>query len=64
MKDLISVSEAAKELNLSPRRIHDFISEGRLPAEKFGAYYLIKRVDLDLVKDRPVGRPKKEKDKK
>ena len=63
MSDLISVSEAAIELNLSPRRIHDFIKDGRLPAEKIGAYYAIKRDDLDLVKDRKVGRPRKTENK-
>lgn len=62
MKDLLTVSEAAKELNIGVRRVHVLISEKRLPAEKFGSYYLIKRVDLDLVKDRPIGRPKKEKE--
>jgi excisionase family DNA binding protein len=63
MKDLLTVSEVAMELELSPRRIHDFIKDGRLPAEKFGSYYLIKRADLDLVKDRSTGRPPKVKDK-
>lgn len=61
MSNLLSVSEAAKELNLSPRRIHDFIKDGRLPAEKIGVYYVIKQADLELVKDRPTGRPKKKK---
>ena len=62
MKDLLTVSEAANELGLSPRRVHDFINEGRLPAEKFGSYYLIKRADLELVKNRTTGRPKKTKE--
>ncbi len=61
MSDFLSVSEAAIELNLSPRRIHDFIKDGRLPAEKIGAYYAIKRKDLNLVKDRTTGRPPKPK---
>ncbi len=64
MKDMLTVSEAAKELNLSPRRIHDFIKSERLPAEKFGSYYLIKKDDLELVRERIVGRPKKSKDSK
>lgn len=59
MKDMLTVSEAAIELNLSPRRIHDFIKAERLPAEKFGSYYLIKRADLELVRERRVGRPPK-----
>ncbi len=61
MSDLLSVSEVAKELNLSPRRVHDFIKAGRLPAEKIGAYYVIKRTDLKMVEGRINGRPAKEK---
>lgn len=62
MNDLLTVSEAAKELNISARRIHQFIEDKRLPAEKLGAYYVIKRADLDLIKDRQVGRPKNKKE--
>lgn len=61
MKDLLTVAEAAKELNIGVRRVHVLINEKRLPAEKLGAYYVIKRKDLDLVKDRPNGRPAKNK---
>lgn len=59
MKDLLTVSEAAAELKIGVRRVHVLISEKRLPAEKLGAYYVIKRKDLELVKDRPNGRPSK-----
>jgi len=61
MKDLLTVSEAAKELKIGVRRVHVLITEGRLPAEKLGSYYVIKRADLDLVRDRPTGRPPKVK---
>jgi hypothetical protein len=37
------------------------VTAGRLPASKFGRDYMIKEADLKLVKDRRVGRPKKEK---
>ena len=63
MNNLITVSEAAKELNVSARRIHQFIKEKRLPAEKLGAYYVIKSADLDLIRDRQIGRPKRTKQK-
>lgn len=63
MNDLLTVAETAKELGLSSRRVHDFIQDGRLPAEKIGSYYVIKKSDLDLVKDRVVGRPPKKKSK-
>ncbi len=60
MKGLLTVSEAAKELNISARRVHALISAGRLPAEKLGSYYVIQRNDLELVRERSVGRPKKD----
>lgn len=63
MKDLLTVVEAAKELNLSRRRVQDLISTKRLPAEKLGSYYVIKRSDLKLVENRTVGRPPKPKEK-
>lgn len=43
-------------------RIHQLISEGRLPAEKIGRDYLIQEVDLKLVEDRKTGRPPKPKE--
>lgn len=61
MKDLLTVAEAAKELNIGVRRVHVLITSERLPAEKLGSYYVIKRADLDLVRDRPTGRPPKVK---
>lgn len=61
MKDLLTVSEAAQELGLSIYRIHDFIQEKRLPAEKLGKQYVIKRSDLALIKIKSVGRPPKKK---
>lgn len=62
MSDLLTVLEAAKELNVSARRVHQLIEEKRLPAEKFGSVYSIKRVDLELVRERKrTGRPKKTK---
>lgn len=64
MDNLLTVSEAAKELNVSARRIHQFIEDKRLPAEKLGSYYVIKRVDLDSIRDRQTGRPPKVKGEK
>lgn len=61
MKDLLTILEAAQELNLSRRRVQTLISDGRLPAEKLGNQYVIKRKDLKLVENRTVGRPPKKK---
>lgn len=57
--NLISVIEAAEKLGVSRWRVNQFINEGRLPATKIGRSYVIKEKDLELVRDRKVGRPVK-----
>ena len=61
---LLSVIEAAEKLGVSRWRVNQFINEGRLPAQKIGRSYVIKESDLQLVEDRPTGRPPKDKDEK
>jgi len=61
---LLSVIEAAEKLGVSRWRVNQFINEGRLPAQKIGRSYVIKESDLQLVADRPTGRPPKDKDSK
>ena len=64
MKDLLTINQAAEKLKLSRRRVQDLITEKRLPAEKVGNLYLIKRDDLKLVENRKkAGRPPKAKEK-
>jgi hypothetical protein len=46
-------------LGITPRRVQALMETGRLPATKFGRDYMIREIDLKLVKDRKVGRPKK-----
>ncbi len=55
--DLITVREAAEELGLSIRRVHQLIVTGRLRATKIGSYYVIRRRDLADVAFRKPGRP-------
>lgn len=59
--ELVGVTLAADELNLSPNRVRQLIKLGRLPAQKLGREYAITRADLEAFKhiDRPVGRPPK-----
>ena len=57
--NLISVTEAAKQLGVIRQRVLQLIDAGRLPATKVGSTYVIKETDLDLVKDRKPGRPPK-----
>ena len=54
MDELITTIQAAEELGISQRRVNALISEGLLPAKRFGArILLIQRADLDLVRNRP-----------
>ena len=63
--DLLSSPEAAEELNCSVARVNILIHEGRLPATRVGKVWVIRRGDLDPVRSRPTGRPrKKPNDKK
>jgi excisionase family DNA binding protein len=54
---MLSVVQAAAELGITRRRVNALIVAGRLPAEKVGSYYVIRRADLAKVKDRRPGRP-------
>jgi excisionase family DNA binding protein len=56
---IISTTEAARRLNVSPSRIRAMIGSGRLKAIKVGKVWLIDPKDLDAVKERKVGRPRK-----
>jgi excisionase family DNA binding protein len=59
----LTVKQAAGELGVSVPRVHQLIQEERLPAEKLGRDWIIESSDLEKVKDRPTGRPKKESTK-
>ncbi|HEY0459259.1 MAG TPA: helix-turn-helix domain-containing protein [Pyrinomonadaceae bacterium] len=56
---LLSVKETAQILGVNHQRVQALISQGRLPAQKIGNSYVIKESDLELVKNRKVGRPPK-----
>ena len=53
----LTTREVADLLGVTVGRVHQFIREGRLPAEKKGRDYLINEKDLKLVQDRKQGRP-------
>jgi excisionase family DNA binding protein len=55
--EFLTTKQAAERLGITPRRVQALIEAGRLPANKFGRDYMIKEADLNLVKDRKVGRP-------
>jgi len=55
---MISALEAGIELGVGPTRVRVLIREGRLPAIRIGKTWIIRRGDLDLVRDRRPGRPR------
>ena len=56
----LTVKQAATKIGVSVPRVHQLIQEGRLPAEKLGRDWIIETSDLEKLKLRPTGRPKKE----
>lgn len=57
--NMLTTSDAASRLGVTVQRIHQFIADGRLPAQKVGRDYIISDEDLKLVEDRKPGRPPK-----
>ena len=60
MGESLTTKEAAERLGVSPARVRQLVLSGDLPAEKFGRDLMIKKSDLKLVEDRPMGRPPKQ----
>lgn len=58
-EDLIGTKEAGRDLGISASRVCALIVVGKLPARRISHAYIIRRGDLELVRERPVGRPKK-----
>ena len=56
---IISTAEAAKRLNVTVSRVRKMIVAKRLIAIKVGREWLIDPKDLEPLKDRKVGRPRK-----
>ena len=56
---IIGTAEAAKRLNVAVSRVQKMIVAKRLKDTKVGNVWLIDPKDLEAVKDRKVGRPRK-----
>lgn len=56
----LSTHQAAAALRVGHKQISALIRAGRLPAAKLGRDWVIAAADLDLVRERPKGRPRKE----
>lgn len=53
--DLITTEQAAEILSITRRRVQALIKAGRLPAQRLGYAWLIKREDLAAVTIRKPG---------
>jgi excisionase family DNA binding protein len=56
---LLSTTEVAERLGITRHAVIALIKRGSLPAQKFGVNWIVQEKDLELVKNRKVGRPKK-----
>ena len=59
--DLLTVTQAAKQLGISRARVHQYISAGRLPVIKAGGTFFINPASLFRIRNGKPGRPKKKK---
>lgn len=62
--EYVTVKEASETLGVTVGRVHQFINSGRLPAEKLGFQYVIKKDDVKRVEQRKPGRPKNKAENK
>jgi len=58
---MLTTNEVAERLGVTVQRVHQFIKDERLPAQKMGRDYIINEGDLKLLDDRQTGRPPKAK---
>lgn len=56
---LLTTNEVAARLGVTVRRVQAMIKDGRLDAQKLGRDYVVKESDLESVRERKSGRPKK-----
>ncbi len=59
MEKVLTTKEVAEKLGVTDSQVRYLILNKKLPAEKLGHIHMIKESDLDKVKNRKVGRPKK-----
>lgn len=60
MSRKLTTKEAAQRLGISDARVRQLVLSGKLPAQKFGRDLQIDEKDLEKVKERKAGRPKKQ----
>lgn len=55
---MLTVTEAAARLGVSPRRVQALIQAGRLPATRFGRAWQLREATVAAFQRRPEGWPK------
>lgn len=58
--ELLTLPEIAQTLGMNPSTVRLWVREGRLPAEKMGRKWMVRRVDLEqMLAEQPhVGHPR------
>jgi excisionase family DNA binding protein len=56
-RNLLSVAQTAKLLDITRQRVHDLIKNGQILACKLGRYYYIEAAELEKYKNQPAGKP-------
>ena len=59
LNNRLTTKEAAQVLGVSDGRARQMILKGQLPAKKFGRALTLSRSDVETLRGRKVGRPKK-----
>src|SRR5215510_5826949 len=59
LNDRVTTKEAAKILGVSDGRVRQMVLKGQLSAKRFGRALTLSRSDVEMLRGRKVGRPKK-----
>lgn len=55
----LTTNEIAKKVNRTRQRIHQYIQDGLIAAEKIGRDWLVEDTQIEVIRNLPDGRKKK-----
>jgi excisionase family DNA binding protein len=55
--ELLSVTQAAKQLGVTRQRVHNLIKNGQIIARKLGRFYYIEPAEIERYQHLPSGKP-------